>query len=258
MWWACYIRDHLLALGLRRPIRLRPEDFNVPMLTLSDFEIPPLNDDVVRWLGPLPIMDDTPAKETLYITIIELAKLCLNIGDILSSQYSVLNSPGMSADRTVSVMVVPKKNIEAAQSLAKCDAALKDWFQGLEECCRYKAGQWSSADDQDGGRRIVYLHLAMPHMIYFTSITVLHRPRAFQSGTDPSDSSATWLSRDRVTNAAVRITEMIYDLSTHDSLRFASTSSITAILSATLMHLVNLRSAQEDVRSISIGRFYQP
>ena len=39
IWWSTYMRDRLIALGMRRPTRIKTEDFDVPMLTLDDFEI---------------------------------------------------------------------------------------------------------------------------------------------------------------------------------------------------------------------------
>ena len=34
IWWSTYMRDRLIALGMRRPTRIKDTDFDVPMLTL--------------------------------------------------------------------------------------------------------------------------------------------------------------------------------------------------------------------------------
>jgi hypothetical protein len=46
IWWSTYMRDRLIALGMRRPTRIKTEDFDVPMLTLDDFEISPIPDSI--------------------------------------------------------------------------------------------------------------------------------------------------------------------------------------------------------------------
>lgn len=256
-WWCCFMRDRLLALGLRRPIRLRAEDFTVPMLTVSDFESIPFGDDVVRWLGPMAVMDDNVTKRTLSCACIELAKLCVHIGGILSTQYSILDNQNAMGEKGLALMVVPKKAAETAHDITQWEVVLTDWLRNLDPTCRYPGAQVSFTNERYVSKRLLHLHLAMLHMIYFTTMTVLYRPRAFQSGIASSDEGTTQTIIEKVADAAMRITEIVHHLSTCNLLRFASTSSITAILSATLIHLVRLRSSQEDIRSLSIGRFYQ-
>ena len=38
------MRDRLVALGMRRPTRVKDEDYDVPMLTENDFEIAVLSE----------------------------------------------------------------------------------------------------------------------------------------------------------------------------------------------------------------------
>ena len=38
IWWSCYMRDRLIAIGMRRPMRINEGDFDVAMLELDDFE----------------------------------------------------------------------------------------------------------------------------------------------------------------------------------------------------------------------------
>jgi HSP20 family molecular chaperone IbpA len=39
IWWSCFMRDRLVALGMRRPTRIKAEDYDVPMLREEDFEV---------------------------------------------------------------------------------------------------------------------------------------------------------------------------------------------------------------------------
>ncbi|KAM6529435.1 hypothetical protein FALCPG4_007571 [Fusarium falciforme] len=254
IWWSCFVRDRLLALGLRRPARIRVDDFDVPPLTFDDFNIETLEDDLLRYIGPLPLADDTPTKASICHCFIELTHLCVYIGDILSTQYSTLSNPTSESKEHAAMMVLPKKSAEQLQELEKCDKKLESWLQNLNPVCQYKVGQ----RDQDKSHRILHLHQAQLQMIHLAATVVLHRPRALQpSSGSGEDRASVRQSRNKVANAAAGITEVVYDLYCDNQLRFAPTSAISALLSATLIHLIDVRSSGSEVRYASIGRFYQ-
>jgi hypothetical protein len=92
-------------------------------------------------------------------------------------------------------------------------------------------------------------------MIYLTALGVLHRPQIFRASEDRD--STRFLSGQKVTDAAIEITQLAYDMQLHDQLRYLSTSSVPAFVSAALIHLFEIRSTKEDVRNVSIGRFFQ-
>ncbi|EXJ71211.1 uncharacterized protein A1O5_06205 [Cladophialophora psammophila CBS 110553] len=262
IWWSCFIRDRLLALGIRRPARIRSDDFNVPMLTLDDFEMAPFNDDLLRYLGPLPMADDVPATRIMSIACIELAQLCVHIGNILFTQYSVLGNPTCGSEENMAMMVMPRKSAEQMNEMAKCDLNLRGWLQSLDPACRYKIGHppvgKEQENQQNASRRILRVHLALLYMIYLTATAVLHRPRALRPISNSVENRVDMLlSSDKVTDAAVGITEIMYDLYYANQLRYASTSTIPALVSATLIHLIDIRSCGEEARYTSIGRFYQ-
>jgi hypothetical protein len=258
IWWSCFMRDRLVALGVRRPTRIRSEDFNVPMLTLDDFDTSPLADEILRFLGPLPMADDRSTMESMAITCIELAQLCVHIGSILFTQYSILGNSTNGGRDNIAMMVTPSKSVEQMQEMAKCDLNLEYWLQNRNQACRYQIGNSPGAKDQNEGQRILHLHRALLYMIYLTATAILHRPRALQSNPNSVDSGSNMrLSRDKVTDAAAGITGIVHDLCNQDQLRYVSTSTIPALLSATLILLLDIRSAREEVRYAAIGRFFQ-
>ena len=93
VWWSCVMRDRLVALGMRRPTRIKSEDCDVPMLTLEDFDI---DIDVSN----IPLFSEEGEtyeqainrQRQLSIMCIEKAKLCICISHVLTAQYSVLNT----------------------------------------------------------------------------------------------------------------------------------------------------------------------
>lgn len=258
IWWSCYIRDRLLALGIRRPARIRQQDFNVPMLTPEDFDIPSIPLDILRSACDWPALQDAHFHGTMATVLIEMAKLCVCIGDVLFSQYSALGDTSSKADRDVTMMVTPTHSVEQARQLAKCDTELIEWSQGLSSSCRYKASGSSSIECLDEDKRIMRLHQAQLHMIYLTAVTVLHRPNALQSQSNGAvDRPTSKHSRSKVTEAATGISDIIYDLQTQDQLRYLSTSGIPAILWGAFGHLTDVSSARDGVHFSALGRFHQ-
>jgi hypothetical protein len=254
IWWSLFVRDRLLALGIRRPARVRPGDFDVPMLTLEDCEMEPFDDCVQSFLAPMPSAQDPPRSVKIYSCFLELAKLCVHIGDILFTQYTILSNPSCGTEENIALMVMPQESDEQRQAMEEIDLKLEDWQRSLDPGCRYIVGQSHTAESY----RVLSLHQAMLHMMYLTAMAILHRPRALASGSTLTDSEVpVRLSKDKVTFAAAGITEVVHDLYHDNQLRFASTSTIPALISATLIHLIDIPSSRDEVRYACIGRFYQ-
>ena len=88
IWWSIYMRDRLIALGLRRPTRIENGDFDVSMLTLDDFEVR-IAPDINSCISRCEIMRDIEMQRQLAVICIEKAKLCIVVSNVLSVQYSV-------------------------------------------------------------------------------------------------------------------------------------------------------------------------
>ncbi|KAJ6002538.1 fungal-specific transcription factor domain-containing protein [Penicillium sp. IBT 35674x] len=258
LWWSCFMRDKLLALGIRRPARIRPDESNVPMLTLDDFDTGPVSDEVRTLLGASALPQSTDQQRKLSLTCIELAKLCICIGHILLSQYSVVENDPVNSKYFTSVMVFPRKTDEQSNELEKCDDELSEWHGGLDPCSRYTPYVSGSSQKEEEADKIIRLHQSTLHMIYLTALGVLHRPQVVRASSNAvAGGNTKILSRQKVTDAAIQITQLAYDMQRQNQLRYLSTSSIPAFISAALIHLFEIRSTQEDVRNLSIGRFFQ-
>ncbi|KKA20995.1 hypothetical protein T310_4975 [Rasamsonia emersonii CBS 393.64] len=58
IWWSTYTRDRLIALGMRRPMRVKDDDCDVPMLTIDDFEFKTYPPEILNMLGNSAAGDD--------------------------------------------------------------------------------------------------------------------------------------------------------------------------------------------------------
>jgi hypothetical protein len=256
IWWSCFMRDRLIALGMRRPTRIKHEDCDVPMLTEDDFETEGLPAELVRMLGGCPAVRDSAKRVTLAHLCIETAKLCLCISHVLSAQYSVLSHKFGSTVETT-MMLVPKKAAAETCEVMQCNAELEKWYDQLDPALRYFVpGTKERTNTNDG--EVINLHRALLNMVHLTTSSALHRPQVIPSAPNLSFAADLQeLSRKKVREAATEITEIARDLYTSDLVRYLPTTGVTVLLPAVIIHLLDIKSADPVVRNTSLRRFYQ-
>lgn len=257
IWWSTYMRDRLIALGMRRPTRIKTQDYDVPMLTLDDFDIAPIPNTVTCIPLDCRIARDVGMQRQLAIMCIEKAKLCLCISHVLSKQYCVLNNnQGPLNDRTT-MMLLPKKLDPEKCEVKACDEELQKWVDELPEDAKYS--DTSSGDD------CIDLHRALLHMIFFTTLSALHRPQVLPSyhgdnpATPKSPNGAGLLdvSRRNVRRAASAITSIAQRLDSLDLVRYLPTTGVTVLLPAVIIHLLDIKAPEEETRRASLRGFCQ-
>lgn len=248
------MRDRLIALGMRRPTRIKTEDYDVPMLTLDDFEIVPIPDSVTCVPSDTLLARNTDHQRQMATMCIEKAKLCLCISHVLSKQYCVLNNnQGMANDRTT-MMLLPKKSDPETCEVKACDDELQRWLDDLPEDASYQ--------EDFTGNPAIDLNRALLHMVFFTTLSALHRPQVLPSApaAGPQDEAGTELleiSRRNVRRAASAITSMAQSLDTHGLVRYLPTTGVTVLLPAIIIHLLDIKSSEEDTRRNSLRGFCQ-
>jgi hypothetical protein len=258
IWWSTYMRDRLIALGMRRPTRIKTEDFDVPMLTLDDFELAPLPDSISCLPPDCRVARDVDMQRQLAIMCIEKAKLCLCISHVLSKQYCVLNNnQGLLNDRTT-MMLLPKKLDPETSEVKTCDEELQKWVKELPEEAKYS--------DELTGEKPLDLHRSLLHMVFFTTLSALHRPQVLPSAqggavTSPSKgalgSDLLDVSRRNVRRAASAITSIAQRLDSVDLVKYLPTTGVTVLLPAIIIHLLDIKAPEEETRRSSLRGFCQ-
>ncbi|KAI0457039.1 fungal-specific transcription factor domain-containing protein [Xylaria acuta] len=260
IWWSCFMRDRLIALGMRRPTRIKDEDFDVPMLVEDDFDIKALPDSV-QVVGPeCTLLRDVGMQQELAHLCIAKAKLSLCISQMLKAQYSVLictkTHPENMTNSTM--MLLPNKQLDNMDSIAKCDHGLTKWAETLPESCKYRP--LSSLDVQNG-RGVIAVQRNLLHMVYFTTVSALHRPLFLPSS--PRNIQQTpsqvqqQISRMRVCNAAMQITRMVTELSALRLDRFLPTTGVTVVLPAMIIHMIEMKNPAQVVQAAAHKGFQQ-
>jgi hypothetical protein len=261
IWWSTYMRDRLIALGMRRPTRIKSGDFDVPMLTVGDFEISVLPEDCCCIPSDCSLLRDVEKQRQLAVLCIEKAKLCMCISSVLSVQYSVLqstnptNGPEGSTRSTMSLQ--PKKTESGTTEVQACDQALQEWKDNLPQEAHYAVPMWNDVESGDG---YMVLNRSLLHMIYYSTLSALHRPQVLpSSGIAPRDAKADVIdvSRKAVRLAANEITSIANTLYNLDLVRLLPTTGITVLLPAVIIHLLDIKAPDETTRRTSLQGFCQ-
>ncbi|KAG6094027.1 Cutinase transcription factor 1 beta [Claviceps sp. LM220 group G6] len=257
IWWSCFMRDRLVALGMRRPIRIKDQDFDVPMLTESDFDIQPLQEGISVVPAECTLIRDVNMQRELAVMCISKARLCLCISHMLKVQYSVLIRDKMKPENTTNstMMLFPNSQADNVDSVHSVDLELNAWAASLPEICQYRP---LKPMDVQGGRSTVAVQRTMLHMVYHTTISALHRPQFLPSSPTqrPTTSREVQeISRLRVRDAAAQITRMASELQRLRLERFLPTTGVTVILPAMIIHLLEMKDPWPQTRDRAIKGF---
>lgn len=257
------MRDRLIALGMRRPTRIKSEDYDVPMLTLEDFELEPLPEGFSCISRECTLAWDSDKRRQIATMCIEKAKLCLCISHVLSAQYSVLNNNlgGVTAEgnATTTMMLLPKKLDAETSEVELCDVELNTWIDDLPENLRYPEISPTELGNED---EVFIVHRALLNMIYLTTVSALHRPQVLPStpAAWPARNSGSELheaSRKKVRYAAAEITRTAQDLHQLNLVQYLPTTGVTVLLPAVIIHLLDIKASNEEMRRASLQGFCQ-
>lgn len=253
IWWSTYSRDRLIALGMRRPTRVKDEDCDVPMVTIDDFEFKSFSPEVLQVVGDCEMTHNVDHQKELAIMFIEKSKLCLCISHILTAQYSVLSHKFGGTTETT-MMLVPKKSTAETCEVRKCDNELENWLSKRPEAAQYRTPHSTPSP----GEEVLFTHRAILQMVYLATSSALHRPQVLPATPFPTvEAELQALSRSKVRHAAVGITDIAQNLHTRNLTRFLPTTGVTVLLPAVIIHLLDIKSNDVNIRAASLHRFYQ-
>jgi hypothetical protein len=245
--------DRLVALGIGRPIRVRDGDYDVPMLTENDFEIVPLSDRITIITSDCTLIRDVEAQMQLAQMCIAKGKLCLCISHVLATQYSALREEqgvqGQQDNTRHSVILRPKL---CRADEAKCyDEALSDWVTKLPDSCTY-----SSEISPGNSGSAVFVQRASLHMIYFAVLSALYTPQILPSAVPSQPAKHRKLhdlSRKTVREALTNISRIYQDLQSQGLEKHLPTTGVTVLLHATIIHLLDIKSGNDEARQAAMG-----
>lgn len=278
IWWSLYMRDRLVALAMRRSPRIQQKDCDVPILDTGDFDIQPIGHEITC-IPPnrCTFIHDEDKLRRLAKLCVEETKLCVIISHVLQVQYAVVRveqgAPVENSNTKTTMVLLPRKNLPNPSEIDFCDMELTDWTVKLPESIVYRS---SGGTDSSNGTEGLILHRAVLSMLYYTAINILHRPQFLSSGSrveafQPRPSSSSSLlssaaipspslcepSLEKTRAAAQMVTHTAMELSSLNLIRYLPTVGVTAMVHAAIMHLVDVRSPDENIRRSSLNGLAQ-
>ncbi|KAH7214366.1 fungal-specific transcription factor domain-containing protein [Fusarium oxysporum] len=249
IWWLCCMRDRLIALGMRQPSRIKDEDFDVPMLEESDFEIEGLPKDNTIIPASCTLVRNLDMQRGLAIMCIAKAQLCVCISHTLKAQYSVLTRDIIKLENTTNstIMLFPIKQLDNIESINKMDHELMAWAESLPTCCQNRT--LTPLDVKDG-RTTIAVQRTLLHMVYYTTISALYRPQFLPSTplqAPTISSQVQGIAQLRVRDATMHITRMASELHQCCLERFLPPTGITVIIPAMIIHLLEMKNPTPQV-----------
>jgi hypothetical protein len=238
IWWSCFIRDHMVALGTRRPPHIRENEFDVPVLTLENFDLEVLTRHMPTISENYVIARDLDRQKKLAMVFIEKAKLCLHIGNVLSTQNSATSTPVdrpfPHANGGMALGSSPSINFE------RCDGELQAWLRDLPTVVLYHPFTLTDMV-QEGDTLVIYVsHL---HMLYHATFSTLHRSNTSED------------SRSKVRISAASITSILNNLRFLSLVRYVPITSFTFITPALMLHLQEQRNQDMTIRQRVVEDF---
>lgn len=232
-------------------MRIKDGDYNMPLVTIDDFEFTTFSPQIVSKLGHTDVLQNIHYQKQLAMMFIEKTKLCICVSHVLSAQYATLRHTFGAA-----TVLVPKKPESENSEVSCCDKELEYWETNLPLGTEY---QTPASRNISEAEEILYLHCALLRMIYLTTSSALHRPQVL-----PHEASSCYtvetglqhLSRDKVRDAAIEITNIAQEIDELNLTRYLPTTGVTVLLSAVIIHLLDIKSIIPTRRVKSLHRFY--
>ena len=262
IWWSCLIRDRIIALGTRHPMIIDSRDNHVSILTLDDFAMAPIPNDI-RCISPSSPARDIEKQKQLAIMCVKMAQLCSCIGNVLKIQYHIPSGfegrsvPRHNISTTKTLLprrLVPRKQPRKPSEVKQCDTELTSWLGALSE----QGLHWQNItyDSLDRGGSLV-VHRALLYLVYLTTLGTLHRPQVLSLRQAPLGSFHNKLykaSMEKVRFAATEVTRLGKELQILDLVQCSPATLIIALFPAMVNHLLDIKSV--DRRHLGLEGLY--
>lgn len=247
--WSCMLRDRVLNLGVRMPSKIRANEFFLPMLEESDFEIGIFAPDVTAMLNKCEFIRNSYLQSRLARVCIEESKLCLLCGQVFSTLYTDAN-PRLGITTEVTLILIPNAQGANIDDIARLGQELQTWMHGLPvDTQHHQPGD----PILDSNQEIFLVHHSMVMMFYHAILCAFYRPQLL---TSTSPTSGRDFTKERMRYAALMITRHLEDVQMCGLLRFLPSASVTFLLTAAVNHLVEYRIAvAEENRQRHLRRF---
>ncbi|KAF9894425.1 hypothetical protein FE257_007928 [Aspergillus nanangensis] len=236
LWWCLYTRDRLVSLNLRRPAIISDHDFDVPALTIEDFEIRPFPEHTIQMLGNWPILRSTRPQVQLAQMFIAKAHLCTIISDLVVAQTAS-----------------PTDNSSAL--LPNYTQQLEDWYAGLPPDLQYTNPPSQNLSKVE---KTLFAYRAWLKLLVLNASSAIPRRRSAQKSIPPSTEETEALLSERQVQASMRAIALVAEeLHRVNAIHYLPTTTVGLLLPVLAIHVLNIRAGSPDLWAIGFQSFYQ-
>ena len=241
IWWSCVIRDRLIAIGMRRPLRIKEEDYDVPLPCLEDFDLKPLPADLSSLPSGCEVATDSSTRHALATMFVEKAKLCSCISSVLSQYAAPQQSVSEEGTARIAGALAPRNDLNHAD-VKSCHNKLLGWHENLAPIAKLCSSRTDSQSSEAGP---IVVHRSLLHLIYYMTLSTLHRNPLHPTATFSMPLGLELSARDLARFSASRITDIAHTLLEQDYQRFLPTTGITVLQPALICHLLDIKSTDQ-------------
>jgi hypothetical protein len=249
VYWCLYVRDRMLALGMRRYPRVHITE-SQPMLEMSDFLGWTLPEDSQILAPDCVSARNMGVQETQYLMFIKQCELAVRIDRILKVQYSKLSThttPPIEFDLNSPLRpntLVPEVSLANNVAVDELFGDLVSWNASLPESCAYQP-----LARQDPDRGLLGLQRHCLQLAYLAAVSALVRPQTLSTKPEEVRLDA----GQKLKYAASRIMQLFRELDQFQFIRCLSTTSVTFLIQALTTNLQEIRGAViVDVKTVKL------
>ena len=244
------MRDQIVTLGSGRPTRIRLDDYDIPMLTLNDFDIGSFPTDCLEILHDCAFARNQALQTDLAFMCIEKVKLCMCISQVLAGHNNLLRrqkeGEGYQDDIKAKILLFPER-MEQIDTIQLCEVKLKDWADALP--VRFAYANLGQNGNQPLPPSFV-VHRAVLHLVYFATISSLHRLVVQPSAGEPTLQKYFYyrnllhVSYNMTRTVSFEISKICLDMRCLKLDILLPSYSLVALLPAIMVHLLDLDSSR--------------
>ncbi|KAJ5499950.1 Short-chain dehydrogenase/reductase SDR [Penicillium expansum] len=248
LWWCLYVRDRILSLGFRRPLRIPNSDVTMSLLESTRYySSEPYHDLVLIMLGESSAMLNWENQERMMLLFIQEIKLAHCVGVLINLLYQDAWSPSPSGDCVYSM--VPRSNVSQA-AITQCEQLLKTWIQNLPAPAHYFSPSLLHDCHTESPEIVLLVHQAFLYLLHLTAMSILH-----QAASSQEDGLQTTLISE-MRGLTSQVNEILNELHDCRMLHFLPGSTITILIIILEASLPDLKVSDDIVRRQAMSNLY--
>jgi hypothetical protein len=248
LWWCLYVRDRILSLGFRRPLRIPNGDVTMSLLESTKYySSEPCHELVLMMLGDASAMLDWQNQERMMLLFIQEIKLAHCVGVIVEHFYQ--DTWSLSPSGCSIYSLVPKSNVSQV-ALTGCEQLLKTWIQNLPAPAHYYSPSLLHDYHPESPETVLLVHQAFLYLLHLTAMSILYQ--AASNGGDGLRSTM----MPEMRNLTSRVNETLNELYDCSMLHFLPGSTVTILLIILEVSLPDLKVSDDIVRMQAMSNLY--